>query len=157
MTPDSSKHNPDPQYLRQLIGIAGVSQRAAAEMIGVSGRMMRHYLAPEHEDTHRSAPYYIQFALESMAADRFAIDLLERAVHPDMLARLVLEATADPATTDAASLVADALIARGNRAGLALHELMRAAGCGSHMTGSQTGSHANSANHAHGDTPHDQI
>lgn len=67
MKPDASKHNPDPAYLRGLLSRAGLSQRAAAERIGVSERMMRYYLAPTGAD-HRPAPYTVQFALEAMAS-----------------------------------------------------------------------------------------
>lgn len=67
MKPDASLHNPDPAYLRGLLDQAGLSQRAAAERIGISERMMRYYLAPAGAD-HRPAPYTVQFALESLAA-----------------------------------------------------------------------------------------
>lgn len=67
MTPDSSKHNPGPDYLRALLERAGVSQREAARRIGISERMMRYYLAPPDAD-HRPAPYAVQFALEALAS-----------------------------------------------------------------------------------------
>ena len=66
MTPDATKHNPSPDYLRALLVRAGVSQREAARRIGVSERVMRYYLAPEASD-YRPAPYVVQFALESLA------------------------------------------------------------------------------------------
>ena len=66
MTPDATKHNPSPDYLRALLDRAGVSQREAARRIGISERMMRYYLAPESAD-HRPAPYPVQFALEALA------------------------------------------------------------------------------------------
>lgn len=62
--PDASKHDPRPEYLRALIERAGLSQRAAADAIGVSPRMMRYYLAEASE--HR-ARYPEQFALEALA------------------------------------------------------------------------------------------
>ena len=71
MTPDSSKHDPSPEYLRALLDRAGVSQREAARRIGVSERMMRYYLAPESAD-YRPAPYAVQFALESLSHPRKA-------------------------------------------------------------------------------------
>lgn len=65
MTPDATRHNPDPAYLRGLLLAAGISQREAARRIGVSERMMRYYLAPEAAD-YRPAPYVVQYALESL-------------------------------------------------------------------------------------------
>lgn len=65
MNPDSSKHDPRPEYLRALLDRAGLSQREAARRIGVSERVMRYYLAPDAAD-YRPAPYVVQFALESL-------------------------------------------------------------------------------------------
>ena len=62
MKPQSDKRNADPDYLRSLVKRAGISQRAAARAIGISPRSMRHYLSGE-----RTAPYTVQFALESLA------------------------------------------------------------------------------------------
>lgn len=67
MTPDASKHDPRPEYLRALLDQAGLSQREAARRIGVSERMMRYYLADETAD-HRPAPYPVQFAIESLSS-----------------------------------------------------------------------------------------
>lgn len=67
MKPDASKHNPDPRYLRGLLDDAGISQRKAADLLGVSDRMMRYYLADEGSAQHRTAPYIVQFALECLA------------------------------------------------------------------------------------------
>jgi len=71
MTPDATKHNPSPDYLRALLDRAGVSQREAARRIGLSERVMRYYLAPESAD-YRPAPYVVQFALESLSRSRKA-------------------------------------------------------------------------------------
>lgn len=71
MTPDATKHNPSPEYLRALLDRAGLSQREAARRIGVSERMMRYYLAPDSAD-YRPAPYVVQFALESFPRSRKA-------------------------------------------------------------------------------------
>ena len=65
MNPDSSKHDPRPEYLRALLDRAGLSQREAARRIGVSERVMRYYLAQDAAD-YRPAPYVVQFALESL-------------------------------------------------------------------------------------------
>ena len=65
MNPDSSKHDPRPEYLRALLDRAGLSQREAARRISVSERVMRYYLAPDAAD-YRPAPYVVQFALESL-------------------------------------------------------------------------------------------
>ena len=62
MTPDATRHDPRPEYLRALLERAGVSQREAARRIGISERMMRYYLAD------RPAPYPVQFALEALCA-----------------------------------------------------------------------------------------
>lgn len=67
MIPNSSLHDPRPEYLRALIDKAGLSQREAARRIGVSERMMRYYLADETAD-HRPAPYPVQFAIESLSS-----------------------------------------------------------------------------------------
>lgn len=66
MTPDASKHDPRPEYLRALLKQAGVSQRAAARRIGISDRVMRYYLAGKSAG-YRPAPYPVQFALEALA------------------------------------------------------------------------------------------
>ena len=59
--PNPDDHYPDPDYLRSLIEAAGLSQRAAAEAIGIGERTMRYYLSGD-----RTAPYPVQFALESL-------------------------------------------------------------------------------------------
>jgi len=64
MKPNASHHDPRPEYLRALIAAAGLSQRQAASLIGVSERMMRYYLSTD-PDGWRPAPYCVQFALES--------------------------------------------------------------------------------------------
>lgn len=61
--PDAAHHNPRPDYLCALLSTAGLSQLEAARRIGVSGRVMRYYLAGERE-----APYPIQYALEQLAS-----------------------------------------------------------------------------------------
>lgn len=66
MKPDAAKHNPDPAYLRELVARSGLSQRRAAVLVGVSGRMMRHYLSLTPESWH-PAPYSVQYALEQLA------------------------------------------------------------------------------------------
>lgn len=70
MRPDASHHNPDPRYLRGLLERAGISQREASRLIGISDRMMRYYLADEGESSHRAAPYLVQFAMECLATYR---------------------------------------------------------------------------------------
>lgn len=67
MRPDASRHDPRPDYLRALIADAGLTQRAAAERIGISARLLRYYLAPESAEDRRIAPYPIQYALEGLA------------------------------------------------------------------------------------------
>lgn len=67
MKPDSSLHDPRPEYLRALLESAGLSQREAARRIGVSERVMRYYLADPSTGDYRCAPYPVQFALEQLA------------------------------------------------------------------------------------------
>lgn len=69
MKPDAANHNPDPRYLRGLIDQAGISQRKAAERLGIAERVMRYYLSDETSDGYRPAPYPVQFALECLATD----------------------------------------------------------------------------------------
>ncbi len=61
--PDARRHRPDPAYLRQLLGIACLSQRRAAKLLGICERTMRYYCSGETR-----MPYAIQFALEVLAA-----------------------------------------------------------------------------------------
>ena len=68
MKPDASRHNPDPRYLRGLLDQAGISQRRAAELLGITDRAMRYYLSDEASDSYRAAPYPVQFALECLAS-----------------------------------------------------------------------------------------
>ncbi|HBN54739.1 MAG TPA: hypothetical protein DD456_12155 [Stenotrophomonas sp.] len=72
MTPDASKHDPRPEYIRALLQQAGVSQRQAATLLGISERMMRYYLAgerpgPSGQAVPCLAPYTVQYALEALA------------------------------------------------------------------------------------------
>jgi len=65
MKPDAAKHNPDPVYLRGLLERAGLSQREAARIVGVTDRMMRYYLS-KNPSSWKPAPYAVQYALEQM-------------------------------------------------------------------------------------------
>lgn len=56
MKPDASSHNPDPRYLRGLVDKAGVSQRQAAELLGLSWPGFRNYLRDESHQLYRAAP-----------------------------------------------------------------------------------------------------
>lgn len=69
MRPDSSRYNPAPRYLRGLLEQAGLTQRQAAQLLGISDRVMRYYLSDEASDSYRAAPYPVQFALECLAAE----------------------------------------------------------------------------------------
>jgi len=68
MTPDATRHDPRPEYLRALIEAAGISQRAAAQRIGISDRLLRYYITDPAAGEHRVAPYPVQFALEALGA-----------------------------------------------------------------------------------------
>ena len=63
--PDITKHNTNPTYLRSLVELAGLSQRACAKAIGISDRQLRRYLSPNAYE--EAAPYPVQFALEALA------------------------------------------------------------------------------------------
>ena len=67
MKPDASNHNPDPRYRRGLLETASISQRQAAQLLGISDRVMRYYLSDEGSASFRPAPYTVQFALECLA------------------------------------------------------------------------------------------
>jgi hypothetical protein len=67
MKPDATKHNPDPQYIRWLIDSAGLSQRRAAHVIGISERAMRYHCQPADHPTFRAASYPVQYTLEALA------------------------------------------------------------------------------------------
>jgi transcriptional regulator with XRE-family HTH domain len=69
MKPNASNHNPDPRYLRGLLEKAGLTQRQAAQRLGVSDRVIRYYLSAETSDSYRAAPYPVQFALECLATE----------------------------------------------------------------------------------------
>lgn len=62
MTPDASKHNPDPAYVRELLSRAGLSQRHAAKLLGVNDRTMRFWCSGQVD-----IPYTAQFALEALS------------------------------------------------------------------------------------------
>ena len=67
MKPNASHHDPRPDYLRALLADAGLSQRAASELLGVDQRTMRYYLAAEDAQRRAPAPYCVQYALEVLA------------------------------------------------------------------------------------------
>ncbi len=67
MKPDSTKHNPDPAYLRELIAKNGMSIRKTATVIGVNERLLRMYLADRQSKSAQDCTYPVQFALESLA------------------------------------------------------------------------------------------
>jgi len=52
MKPNAASHNPDPAYLRGLLDAAGLSQRKAAELLGISDRVMRYYLSDQTSDKY---------------------------------------------------------------------------------------------------------
>jgi hypothetical protein len=62
MTPDASRHNPDPAYLRTLLGDRNVKDTAAR--LGLSVRTLMYYLSDA--STAPRAPYCVQYALEQL-------------------------------------------------------------------------------------------
>lgn len=61
--PDAGLHRSDPNYLRELLAAANLSQRAAARLIGIDERSMRNYASGKRE-----IPYVLQYCLEVLAA-----------------------------------------------------------------------------------------
>lgn len=61
--PDASQHNPDPAYLRQLLGDR--NPKATAAQLGLSVRTFRYYLSTDPAAPR--APYCVQYALEQLA------------------------------------------------------------------------------------------
>jgi transcriptional regulator with XRE-family HTH domain len=61
--PDAKWHRPEPAYLRELLERAGLSQRGAARVLGLTDRTMRHYASGDHP-----MPYPVQYCLEVLAA-----------------------------------------------------------------------------------------
>ena len=60
--PDSKQHHPNPEYLLARLVQAGLSQRAAAKIMGITYRQMRQYCSGTRE-----CPYSIQYALEMLS------------------------------------------------------------------------------------------
>lgn len=68
VAPDAARHNPEVEYLRGLIELTGMSQRAVADRVGIGHRLLKYYLTtPGQGKEHRVAPYPVQFALEALA------------------------------------------------------------------------------------------
>jgi len=64
--PNATKYNPDPDYLRGLVKRSGLTQAKAAKEIGISHRLLQQYMANRAASSARTAPYPIQYALESL-------------------------------------------------------------------------------------------
>lgn len=65
--PDATRYNPDPRYLRGLLGHAALSQRKAAALMGISDRVLRYYLSDPSSTSYRPAPYIVQYVLEALS------------------------------------------------------------------------------------------
>lgn len=65
--PDATQTNPDPVHLRALLAKAGISQRKAAELLGMSAAGLQNYIRDPGDAKYRPAPYLVQFALECLA------------------------------------------------------------------------------------------
>ena len=63
--PDCKYHNPDPQYLRDLLEQAGLSQRKFAKRVGIPARTFHDHLN-RNKPTSKT-PYPVQFCLEIFA------------------------------------------------------------------------------------------
>lgn len=82
MKPDAARHNPDPEYLRELLRRAGISQREAARLLGIGERAMRYHLSG---DQRYPAPYTVQFCLEALAAEADGCERCGHSYGPDWL------------------------------------------------------------------------
>jgi len=60
--PDASGLDTDPNYLRGLLAEAGLSQRAAARILGIPNRTFRAYMMGE-----TPCPYAVQYAIEVLS------------------------------------------------------------------------------------------
>lgn len=65
--PDATRYNACPTYLRAILAKAGVSQRKAAELLGMSAAGLQNYIRDPADPKYRKAPYVVQFALEALA------------------------------------------------------------------------------------------
>ncbi|HEB94307.1 MAG TPA: hypothetical protein ENI94_12780 [Gammaproteobacteria bacterium] len=61
-------YNPDPAYLRSLIGQIGLSQREIAKRLGYAENNFRRHLIHADRSSYRPAPYLLQVVLECWAA-----------------------------------------------------------------------------------------
>lgn len=62
ITPNADRHNSDPNYIRELLKRAGLTQRGAAKRLGINERTMRYYLSGQQK-----IPYVTQYCLEALA------------------------------------------------------------------------------------------
>jgi hypothetical protein len=67
MTPDATRHDPRPEYLRALLADAGLTQREASRLIGISERQMRAHLCSRALPGYRTPSYPVQYAIEQLA------------------------------------------------------------------------------------------
>lgn len=67
MRPDAKYYNPDPEYLKNLMSIAGLGLSDTARLIGMSSNGLRNYLRAKSDPLARNADYRVQFALECLA------------------------------------------------------------------------------------------
>lgn len=61
MKPDASQYNPDPQYMRDLVGSSGKTQPELSLILGVTDRTIRNWTAGR-----QPFPYTAQFAMECL-------------------------------------------------------------------------------------------
>lgn len=77
MIPTTSRHNPKPDYLRELIDDTGLSQRAIARQLGIDETLFRKYITNKSNSTYRECPYLVQFALERLAMYRNMVAIIQ--------------------------------------------------------------------------------
>ncbi len=70
MKPDASRHDPRPEYLRELVAQSGLSQVECARLIGIDPATLRKYLMPSGASSRLNADYRTQYALEQLAASQ---------------------------------------------------------------------------------------
>lgn len=68
MRPDANKRNVSPEFARALFERAGLSLPELGKRIGIAERTLRCY--KDDGPGHLPLPYPVQFAIESLIADR---------------------------------------------------------------------------------------
>ncbi len=65
--PDAVNHQPECQYIRELIAHSGLGTNACARRIGITPKSLRQMIDP---DNRMMTPYTVQYALECLVHDQ---------------------------------------------------------------------------------------